>query len=91
MVIIILGKLLQVFFFLGGGFLGPYPGHMEIPRVGVESELQLLTYSTATDTWDSSRVCNPHHSSQQHLILNLLSKARDQTLVVIATSWVLNR
>ena len=28
--------------------LGPHPQHMEVPRLGVESELQLLTYITAT-------------------------------------------
>ena len=29
-------------------FLGLHPWHMEIPRLGVESELQLLAYATAT-------------------------------------------
>ena len=29
-------------------FLGPYLRHMEVPRLGVESELQLLVYTTAT-------------------------------------------
>ena len=29
-------------------FLGPHPQHMEVRRLGVESELQLLTYATAT-------------------------------------------
>uniref|UniRef100_A0A8D1TM48 Ras protein specific guanine nucleotide releasing factor 1 n=1 Tax=Sus scrofa TaxID=9823 RepID=A0A8D1TM48_PIG len=28
-------------------FLGSHPQHMEVPRLGVESELQLLTYATA--------------------------------------------
>ena len=28
-------------------FLGPHPQHMEAPRLGVESELQLLAYTTA--------------------------------------------
>ena len=32
--------------------LGPLPRHMEVPRLGVESELQLLTYTTATATPD---------------------------------------
>ena len=34
------------FFFLNG----PYLWHMEVPRLGVESELQLLAYTTATAT-----------------------------------------
>ena len=39
---------------------------MEIPRLGVESELQLLAYATATAMQDPSHVCDLHHSSQQH-------------------------
>ena len=35
--------------------------------------------ATATATWDLSCVCNLHHSSRQHWILNQLSKARDPT------------
>ena len=38
-------------------FLGPRLWHMEVPRLGVESELQLLAYSTATATPDLRRVC----------------------------------
>ena len=33
-------------------FLGPYPRHMEVPRLGVEAELQLPAYITATATQD---------------------------------------
>ena len=29
-------------------FSGPHPHHMEVPRLGVESELQLPAYTTAT-------------------------------------------
>ena len=36
---------LFVFFFF---FLGPYQWHMEVPRIGVKSELQLLACTTAT-------------------------------------------
>ena len=35
-------------------FLGP---HLEVPRLGVESELQLLTTATATATRDPSHIC----------------------------------
>ena len=49
-------------------FLGSFLRHMEVPRLGVESELWPLAYARATATPDPSRVCNPHHSSQQHLI-----------------------
>ena len=35
-------------------FLGLHPWHMEVPRLGVESELCLLAYATAPGTWDLS-------------------------------------
>ena len=41
-------------------FLGPYPWHMEVPRLGVKLELQLPAYTTATAMSDRSHVCNLH-------------------------------
>ena len=58
-------------------FLGPHPWHIEVPRLGIESELQLPAYATTTATWDLSHVCNLHHSSEQCQVLNPLRKARD--------------
>ena len=52
---------------------------MEIPRLGVESELQPPAYARATATPDLSRICNLHHNSWQRRILHPLSKAGDQT------------
>ena len=49
-------KMHSFFFFLV--FLGPYPWHLEVPRLGVLSELQLPAYTTATATQDPSRICN---------------------------------
>ena len=66
-------------------FLGPHPQHMEVPRLGDELELQLLATATATATWDPSCVCDLHHSSWQCRILNPLSKARDQTHILMDT------
>ena len=66
----------QIFFFVFA-FLGPHLRHMEVPRLGVESELQLSAYTTATATWDPSHICDLHHSSQQCQILNPQSQARD--------------
>ena len=59
---------------------------MEVSRLGVESELQLLAYATATIMPDLSCVCNLHHSSWQCQILNALSEARDQTCILMDTS-----
>ena len=33
---------------------------MEVPKLRVESELQLLAYTTATATPDLSHICNLH-------------------------------
>ena len=70
-------------------FLGPYSWHMEVPRLGVESELQLPAYTTATATPYPSHICNLHHSSQQRRILNPMSEASDRTCILMDTSWVL--
>ena len=47
---------------------------MEVPRLEVESELWLPAYATAMP---DPNICDLHHSSQQHQILNSLSEARD--------------
>ena len=78
------GYLLFFFSF----FLGPHLQHMEIPRLGVESELQLPAYTTATATPDPSHVCDLHPNSQQCRILNPLSKARNRTHNLMVSSWV---
>ena len=69
-------------------FLGLHLQHMEVPKLGVQSELQLLAYTTATETWDPSQVCNLHHSSRQRQILNPLSEVRDGTHILMDSSWV---
>ena len=46
-------------------------------RLGVELELQLPAYITATAMADPSRICDLPHSSWPHQILNPLSEARD--------------
>ena len=64
--------------------LGPHAWHMEVPRLGVKLGLRLLVY-TATI---ARHICNLQHSSQQHWILNPLSKARDQTYILMVPSQV---
>ena len=61
---------------------------MEVPRRGVESELQLPVYTTATAKWDLSLICNLDHSSRQHWILNPLIEARERTCFLMDTSQV---
>ena len=70
--------------------LGLYPQHMEVPRLGLESELQLLAYATATVTRDPSHICHLHWSSWQCGILNPLREARDWTHILMDISQVLH-
>ena len=61
---------------------------MEVPRLGVESELQLLAYAIAIAMQGPSHVCTLHHISRQCWILNPLSEAWDGTGVLVDSSWV---
>ena len=69
--------MLQEDFFFFFVLLGPHLRCIEIPRLRVESELQLMGYITAIATQDPRHVCDQYHSSQQHWIPSPLSKARD--------------
>ena len=77
-----------VFFFFFFCFLGSHLWHGEVPRRGVQSELQLLAYATAIATPVLSCVCDLHHSSQQHRSLNPLSKARNRTCNLVVPSQI---
>ena len=77
------------FFFV---FLGLHLWHMELPRLGIDLELQPPAYTRVTATQDPSHVCDlhhsVHHSSQQRQILNPLSKARDRTCNLMVPSRI---
>ena len=73
------------FFFVFLPFLGPLQWHMEVPRLGVQSELQLPACARATAMQDLSHICKLDRSSQECWILNPLSKARIEP----ANSWFL--
>ena len=77
------GTLGNIFSLLLFFFLGSHPWHKDVPSLGVKLELQLPAYTTATAMRDLSRVCDLHHSSRQHQIPDPLSKARDQTRVLM--------
>ena len=49
---------------------------MEVPRLEVQLELQLIVYTAAMAALDLSRICDLYQSSQQCWILNPLSDAR---------------
>ena len=61
---------------------------MEVPRLGDESELQLLAYTIAIATGDPGLICDLYHNSQQCQITGPLSKGRDWTLIFMDTSWI---
>ena len=65
--------LIKNFFFL----LELHLQHLEVPRLGTESELQLPGYITAIATPDLSHVCILCGSLRKCRILNPLSEARD--------------
>ena len=71
------------FFFF---FLRPYQWHIEVPRVGVQSELQPPACVTATATPDLS--FDLHHSSWQRQILNPLGEARDKARNLMVPSRI---
>ena len=60
---------------------------MEVPRLGDESELWLPAYATAIETQDLSCICDLHHRSRQHWILN----PRRRPGIEPASSWILVR
>ena len=59
---------------------------MEVPRLGVSLELQLLAYITDMATPHLSRICNLHRTLWQHRILNPLSEARDEIFILTETT-----
>ena len=63
---------LLVFFFFLNLFLGLHMWHVEVPRLGVQLELQLPAYTTAT----AMPAPNP------------LSEARDRTHNLTVPSWI---
>ena len=55
---------LLLFFFFFLVFLGPYPQHMEVPKLGVKSELEPLAYVIATAMPYPNLICDLHCSLQ---------------------------
>ena len=80
--------LIALFYcFLSFCLLGPLPRHVEVPGLGVPSELWPPASTTATAAQDPSCVCGPQHSSRQCCILNPLSEGGDRTLnLMVPTS-----
>ena len=76
------------FFFLP--FLGPQQWHVEVPKLGVQirtTDADPCHSHSHGNAGSKSRLW-PIHSSWQHLILDPLSEARDQTCILMDTSLV---
>ena len=73
------------FFFLSFVYLGLHLRHLEVLRLGVESQLQQLAY---TPQPQQHQIRAMSASSQQSQILNALRKARDRTHVLMDTNRV---
>ena len=71
-------------------FLRLHRWHMEVPGLGVQLELQLQDYATATAMPDVSHISDLCCSLQQCGILNPLNEASHRTFVFMDTSWALN-
>ena len=74
---------MELFFF---GFLGPCPGHMEVPSIGVESELWPPAYATAKR--DLSPMTYPAAHGNARSFLTPLSKATDRTCIFMDIRWI---
>ena len=68
-------------------FLGLHMQYMEVPRLGVESQLQLPVYTTAIAMPDSSCVCDIHHSSLQCQVVNPLNENRDGKKIYLIVNF----
>ena len=89
MILIIIEKEnLKKIFYIILLFLKAIPQHMEVPRLGVELELQLPACTTATATLDLSHLCNLHLGSWQCQMTYTPSEAKDQTHIPADISQV---
>ena len=75
-------------FNLFSGLQGMQVQHMEVPRLGVESDCSCQPTPQPQATHNSRYICNLHHSSQQCRMLNPLRGARDGIRILMDASWV---
>ena len=80
-----ISKDIKLFLFF---FLRAAPAAYGGSQDRVKSKLQPLAYTTTTAMRDPSLVCNLHHSSQQHRIINPLSEDRDRPHNLMVTCWI---
>ena len=69
-------------------FPGPKLWHVEVPGLGVQSELQPPAHASATATSDRSLICALCHSPQHPRILYPLSEARDRIRLLTVSRFL---
>ena len=83
-----------IFLFCFFLFLGLHLQHMEVPRLGVKLELQLLAYTTATAMSNLSSICNLCCNLRQFWgnsgSLTHWMRPGNRTHILMDISWVLN-
>ena len=86
----ILFYFILFYFILFFVILGLQLKHMEVPRLGVKSELQLLASTTATVMQDLSCVCDltPQFTSTPGSLTHWARSGIDRTCVLKDSSWV---
>ena len=77
----------SLYFFFFFVFLGPYPRHMEIPSLGVKSELQLPAYTRATAMPDPSQATSVTYTTGHGTTRSLTHWASPG--IEPASSWML--
>ena len=63
---------------------------MEVPRLWLESELQLAANTTATAISNQSHICDLRHILWHRQMFNSLSEAKDWTHIFMDASEILN-
>ena len=71
-------------------FLQLHLQHVEVPRLGVNMELQLPAYTTATATPDLSHICHLHHSYRNARSLTQWARPGIEPTSSLILCWVLN-
>ena len=81
---------LSPLFFYFSSLFWAAPAAYEAPRPEVKLELQLLACATTTATPNPRHICTLQSSLWQCCILKSLSKVRDGSYILMATSRILN-
>ena len=72
------GQNFRVLFFFSSHFLGPHLWHIEVPGLGVKSEIQLPAHTTAIARYEHCLQSTTAHGNAR-----LLAQARNRTQMLV--------